>query len=119
LERLTAIIAAVFLRPWRLRMTQSRKTTPRTPKGRAGPTVPALTADRLVADVRALIEAARERTARAFSAVTANLYWQLGTRIRGDSLREKRAGYGEEIVAALSRQLTAEFGRGYTEKSRC
>ncbi len=26
-----------------------------------------------------------------------------------------RAGYGEEIVATLSRHLTLEFGRGFTE----
>ena len=32
-------------------------------------------------------------------------------------LGERRAGYGEEIVATLSRQLTAEFGGGFAEKN--
>jgi len=32
-------------------------------------------------------------------------------------LRSERAAYGEQIVATLSRELVAEFGRGYTEKS--
>jgi len=32
-------------------------------------------------------------------------------------LRGERAAYGEQIVATLSRELVAEFGRGYTEKS--
>jgi hypothetical protein len=38
------------------------------------------------------------------------LYWQIGTRIRQDILKEKRAGYGEKIVYALGAQLTPDFG---------
>jgi hypothetical protein len=76
-----------------------------------------LAADRLLADVRTLIEADREQTAWAVNAALGGLYWHIGTRIRRDILQEKRAGYGEEIVATLSRQLTAEDGRGYSEKS--
>jgi hypothetical protein len=37
--------------------------------------------------------------------------------IRKDILEVKRAEYGERIVSALGRQLEAEFGRGFTEKS--
>jgi hypothetical protein len=77
----------------------------------------AVAADRLLGDVRALIEAAREQTARAVNSALVGLYWHIGRRIRQDILQEKRAEYGEEIVATLSRQLTAECGRGYTEKS--
>jgi hypothetical protein len=40
----------------------------------------------------------------------------VGHRIRTDILREQRAGYGDEMVATLSRELTVEFGRGFTEK---
>ena len=57
--------------------------------------------DRLLGDVRALIEAAREQTARAVNSALVRLYWHIGTRIRQDILREKRAGYGEEIVATI------------------
>jgi predicted nuclease of restriction endonuclease-like (RecB) superfamily len=45
------------------------------------------------------------------------LYWHIGRRIRQDILKEKRAGYGEEIVVTLSRQLVLEFGRGFDEKN--
>jgi phosphoribosylformimino-5-aminoimidazole carboxamide ribonucleotide (ProFAR) isomerase len=41
--------------------------------------------------------------------------WQVGQRIRRDVLHEQRAEYGEQIVATLSRQLTEEFGRGWTK----
>ena len=97
-------------------MPKARKITPRTPTSLPAPPVLAIAADRLLGDVRALIEAAREQTARAVNSALVSLYWHIGTRIRQDILRENRAGYGEEIVATLSRLLTAEFGRGYTEK---
>lgn len=71
----------------------------------------------LVADVRGLIESARTRTAAAVNSELVLLYWQIGTRIRQDILREQRAEYGEQIVAALSRQLTVEYGSGFAEKS--
>jgi hypothetical protein len=47
----------------------------------------------------------------------ATLYWQIGTRIRQDILKEKRATYGTAIVATLWRQLEVEFGRGFGEKN--
>jgi predicted nuclease of restriction endonuclease-like (RecB) superfamily len=42
------------------------------------------------------------------------LYLQIGQRIRKDVLRETRAEYGQEILSALSKELTAEFGRGFS-----
>jgi predicted nuclease of restriction endonuclease-like (RecB) superfamily len=45
------------------------------------------------------------------------LYWRIGQRIRQDSLKEKRAEYGEQIVSAVSRELAVEFGQGFSEKS--
>jgi predicted nuclease of restriction endonuclease-like (RecB) superfamily len=71
----------------------------------------------LLADVRELILTTREGVARTVNAGLAMLYWQIGQRIRRDILKDKRAGYGEKIVASLSRQLDAEFGRGFSEKS--
>jgi len=59
----------------------------------------------LLPDLRQLILTAREQVARAIDGRLAQLYWEIGRRIRQDILREKRAGYGEKIVATLSRQL--------------
>jgi predicted nuclease of restriction endonuclease-like (RecB) superfamily len=41
----------------------------------------------------------------------------VGRRIRQDILKEKRADYGGQIVASLSRQLEAEFGRGFSRRN--
>jgi len=48
--------------------------------------------------------------ARQVNSALAVLYWRVGKRIRQDILKEKRAEYGEEIVATLSTQLVKEFG---------
>ena len=71
--------------------------------------------DRLFGDVRALMELAGEHTARAVISALVDIYRKIRTRIRQEILREKRAGYGEQIVSAQLTQLTAELGPGYTE----
>jgi predicted nuclease of restriction endonuclease-like (RecB) superfamily len=70
--------------------------------------------DTLLSDLRELITTAREKTATAVNAALVLLNWSIGDRIRRDILKEKRAEYGREILGALSQQLTAEFGKGYT-----
>ena len=59
----------------------------------------------LLADVRGLIEQAREGVARTVNAGLALHYWQVGTRVRQEILKEQRADYGAKIVVTLSRQL--------------
>jgi len=72
---------------------------------------------RVLAEVRDLILAARQTVARGVNAALVVLYWKVGNRIRKEILGEKRADYGQQIVATLSRQLAAEFGRGFAEKN--
>jgi len=92
-------------------------TTRKTKKRKAVVTLPARKPTALLADVRELILQAREVVARAVDSGLTTLYWHVGRRVRQDILKEKRAEYGEEIVAALARQLETEFGRGFGEKN--
>ena len=71
----------------------------------------------LVAELRQLIDAARQRAATAVNAELTLLYWRIGERIHREILGSQRAGYGEEIVATLGRQLSADYGRGFSTKS--
>ena len=73
--------------------------------------------DSLLWDLRALIIEARQDVARQVNSALVLLYWRMGQRIRKDILKEKRADYGEQIVATLSQQLTEEFGIGFAEKN--
>ena len=71
----------------------------------------------LISDSRSLIETARHHVAVAVNAGLTILYWQIGSRIRQDILKEKRAEYGREIVVTLSRQLAVEYGRGFSRRN--
>ncbi len=71
----------------------------------------------LLTDIRRLIETARQQTARAVNSALVGMYWHIGGRIRQDVLKQQRAEYGKEIVATLSRELTAEYGRGFGRRS--
>jgi len=71
----------------------------------------------LLADVRALIEQARQQTAVAVNAGLTLMYWRIGRRIHAEVLGGERAAYGEQIVSTLSRQLVSEYGRGFAEKN--
>ena len=71
----------------------------------------------ILRDVRQLITDARRQAAVAVNMGLTVLYWRIGKRLSVEVLRSERAAYGEQIVATLSRELVAEFGRGYTEKS--
>src|SRR5438105_3560657 len=68
----------------------------------------------LLSDVRSLIDQARDATARAVNSALVLVYWHIGDRIRREILEQKRAGYGEQILATLSKELVAEFGNGYS-----
>jgi predicted nuclease of restriction endonuclease-like (RecB) superfamily len=72
---------------------------------------------KLLSDLRTLITDARQDVARFVNSALVMLYWKVGQRIQKDVLKEKRGGYGEEIVATVSRKLTLEFGNGFTDKN--
>jgi predicted nuclease of restriction endonuclease-like (RecB) superfamily len=73
--------------------------------------------DRLLGDIRALIEQARQQVARTVNSAMVGLYWHIGRRIREDILQEQRAEYGEQIVQTVSAQLTREYGRGFGQRN--
>jgi predicted nuclease of restriction endonuclease-like (RecB) superfamily len=90
----------------------TKKTTkPALPLGSTAivPLAPAL-----LDDLQKLIRSTREHVAQAVNSALVLLYWQVGHRIRADILDEQRAGYGEEIVSTLSKELTNEFGDGFS-----
>jgi len=71
----------------------------------------------LLRDLRTMIQQARQDVARRVDSTLVTLYWNIGQRIRQDILKKKRAEYGKEIVSAVGRQLSADFGQGFSEKS--
>lgn len=71
----------------------------------------------LLGDIRQLIEQSRQQLASTVNSTLTQLYWHIGQRIRTETLQGQRAGYGEQIVALLAKQLEADYGRGFSEKN--
>ncbi len=71
----------------------------------------------VLSDIRTLIESARGRVATYTNVELTMLYWRVGERIRREILKEKRAEYGQQIVATLSGQLIADYGGSFSEKN--
>ena len=91
----------------------------RVPKGQppAKP-APADPAPRkLLADLRSLIEATRGSVAQAVNSALVLLHWEIGRRLRGEVLGHKRADYGERVIRTVADRLSADFGRGFSEKN--
>ena len=79
--------------------------------------VAASDAPALLADLRQLIEQARQMAVVAVNANLTLMYWRIGQRIGTEVLAGQRAAYGEGIVVTLSRQLVTDYGRGFEEKN--
>ena len=71
----------------------------------------------LVDEIRDLIRTTRAGVAQAVNSALVLLYWQVGTRIREEVLKNERAEYGKQICVTLSNKLVAEFGRGFGRRN--
>ena len=72
----------------------------------------------LMQDLRQIIEQARGHVAATANYALSIMYWHIGKRINVEVLGNRRAEYGKQIVASVSRQLREEYGtRGFDEKN--
>jgi len=70
----------------------------------------------LLSEIRSLIESARQRVAVNVNAELSLLYWNVGKLINNEVLKNKRAEYGKQTIAVLAKQLTKEYGKGWSEQ---
>ena len=69
----------------------------------------------LVGGISELLEAARHASARTVNAFMTATYWDVGRRIvKFEQDGQKRADYGEVLLERLSKDLTAQHGRGFS-----
>ena len=70
----------------------------------------------LVADAQSIIESARNNAYKAINLAMVQRNWLLGQRIAKEVLNnDNRASYGEQVIKALSKELTKIYGQGYTK----
>jgi predicted nuclease of restriction endonuclease-like (RecB) superfamily len=68
----------------------------------------------LIEDVKRIIEEGKKQVASLVNASLTTTNWNVGKRIKQDILKDKRASYGKEIIAKVSKALTFTFGSGWT-----
>jgi DUF1016 N-terminal domain len=97
----------------------SKKSTPK--KKRIPQAMPAESSsdyDSVLSDIVDLLENARRAAVRSVNAVITATYWEMGRRIvEQDQKRAKRAKYGQQLIIKLSADLSARFGRGFSERN--
>jgi predicted nuclease of restriction endonuclease-like (RecB) superfamily len=65
-----------------------------------------------------LLEQARRNSARSVNALMTATYWEIGRRIVQQEQRgQKRAQYGNALLHRLAGDLTARFGKGFSERN--
>jgi len=99
-------------------MTKKRNNTEvNRPATNAIVPVSSLDYGRLVSEISDLLERARRTAARSVNSVLMATYWEIGRRIvEYEQGGKPRAGYGEELLESLSRDLTANHGRGFSRQ---
>ena len=65
-------------------------------------------------ELRTLIQSARQRIATVAYSTQTLLCWHVNRRLSIENLHGGRAAYGKQILATVSRELTAEYGRGFS-----
>ena len=71
----------------------------------------------LINELVVLIEQGKKQIAYAANATTTLTYWHICKRINNEVIENQCADYGKQIFVAASRQLTAQYGRSFEEKS--
>ena len=73
--------------------------------------------DVLYQDACTIIEQAQVAAYRSVNETLIKRNWLLGLRIQHEVLKDKRAEYGEKVVANLATSLTKRYGRGFSMRN--
>ncbi|MGN0269318.1 MAG: DUF1016 N-terminal domain-containing protein [Candidatus Weimeria sp.] len=70
----------------------------------------------LINDLHALVDASRDAAYKAVKSAMLDMYWNIGKRIVEEEQKgDQRAEYGKKLLKQLSDDLTANYGRGYSD----
>lgn len=69
-------------------------------------------------EIKRILKNARQKAYTAVNSAMVEAYWKIGRRIVEEEQNGKeRAEYGKEILQNLSKELTEEFGKGYSYRT--
>ena len=71
-----------------------------------------------ISEIKKILKDARQKAYTAVNSAMVEAYWEIGRRIVEEEQNGKeRAEYGKEILQNLSKELTEEFGKGYSYRT--
>ena len=71
-----------------------------------------------ISEIKKILKDARQKAYTAVNSAMVEAYWEIGRRIVEEEQRGKeRAEYGKEIIKNLSKELTEEFGKGFSRRT--
>lgn len=71
----------------------------------------------LFIDIKDLIERSRNKVYKTINIEMINLYWNIGKIIVKKQNGNKRAKYGDYLLESLSKQLTENYGKGFSTRN--
>ncbi len=74
--------------------------------------------DNILQDMCGIIESSQRAAYQAVNTALVQRNWLLGCRIASEEMQgEDRAKYGAEVIKRLAKELSAEYGKGFTKSS--
>jgi len=71
-----------------------------------------------ITEIKQILREARKKAYSSVNFAMIEAYWLIGKRIVEETQQgEYRANYGDQVIKNISKALTAEFGRGFSERS--
>ena len=71
----------------------------------------------LYSNIVSMIDNTKEKVYKSVNTELINLYWNIGRTIKEDIIKEDRADYGKQVVEILSKELTLNYGSGYSKSN--
>ena len=69
-------------------------------------------------EIKTILKNARQKAYTAVNSAMVEAYWEIGRRIvEEEQSGRERAEYGKEIIKNLSKELTEEFGKGFSRRT--
>ena len=71
--------------------------------------------ENLIKQIKILLQSSRQKIATAVNTTLLNTYWQIGKIIcENEQADPARAEYGKQTLKVISKELTNEFGKGFS-----
>jgi predicted nuclease of restriction endonuclease-like (RecB) superfamily len=71
-----------------------------------------------IQEIKHILAQARQKTYQAINSAMVEAYWKIGEKIVLEEQNGKnRADYGKEVIKTISKELTQEYGKGFSERN--